>query len=95
MVLLAAMKIGEKIVEEVLKCKCCGEKLEVKEYGFKCLKCGHFYLLDDVEAWLDKYFTDEKVERESIVYDKGFEHGLQAVIEMINNYLKTSKGDGE
>ena len=105
---LIALSVGEKIINEVLRCNCCGGRLEMKGYGFKCHKCGHVYLFEDVEVWLDKYFTDEKVERENVIHDKGYESAVKDVLRMINEgktleeikedlkfHLKLTKGDSK
>ncbi len=81
---LIAVVVGEKIINEVLKCNCCGSRLEYKGYGFKCPKCKYVYLLKDVEIWLDKYFTDERVERENIIHDQGYESAVEDVLRMID-----------
>ena len=71
-------KVSEIVLDKVLTCKFCGNKLKRLPYGFTCENCGYVILADDVRDWLDKLFDGEVVEREELLYEKAFKSGYEA-----------------
>ena len=86
--LKAVLAVGRIIINEITKCKFCGENLDILPYGYECKNCGYVILNSDVKKRLDKFFTEEKVKEEEIIYNDGWEKGYETGKEEIKQRIK-------